>query len=172
MSAWATVIGSLRSDSSRTRRRICSPVARRFFFGGTPGAGESAGGAGDCGSGCKVTIFMTFSLSARPHPAGFFLRRGPGAARDTSSRLWSARAGFRPLVHLGLLVTSGVGGIACGRVASKARRGPGAALGTVLRGKIVVELVTSHSQRRSPLLSPVAKPAQRPVSRLMRNDAR
>jgi hypothetical protein len=45
-------------------------------------------------------------------------------------------------VRLGWLVTSGVGGIECGRVASKARRGPGAALSAVLRGKIVVELVT------------------------------
>ena len=46
-------------------------------------------------------------------------------------------------MRLGLPVTSGVGELERGRVASKARLGPGAVLGAVLRGKIVVELVTA-----------------------------
>jgi hypothetical protein len=86
---------------------------------------------------------MTLSLSARPHPAGFFFaartRRRSGhlvKALERALRLSPARAPG---------LAGDVGrwrNIECGRVASKARRGPGAALGAVLRGKIVVELVT------------------------------
>ena len=114
---------------------------------------------------------VLYSLPALIRRASF-LRRGPGAARDTSSRLWSARSGFHPLVRLGLLVTSGVGGIECGRVASKVRRGPGAPLGAVLRGKIVVELVTEPLTAKVAALVSGGETAQRPVSRLMRNDPR